>query len=160
MPTPWKTRAELRLSADITSPVTFGIRNPVVLLPSRFPDLDSPTQEAILCHELLHVERRDWLFAVGEEFIRAVFWFHPAIWWLLGEIQLAREQAVDREVIDLTQERDHYVDALLGIAGTRPQMDLAPAPMLLRRRHLKQRVVSILKDSRMSPVRILAALAS
>ena len=43
---------------------------------------------------------RDWLFTVVEELVRAVFWFHPAIWWLLGEIQLAREQAVDREVVE------------------------------------------------------------
>jgi TonB family protein len=158
--TPWATRAELRLSSDITSPVTFGVRNPVVLLPSRFPDLDEPARQAILCHELLHVERRDWLFAVGEELVRAVFWFHPAIWWLLSEIQLAREQAVDREAIDVTQSRDHYVDALLAIAGSRPQPDLAPAPMLLRRRHLKQRLVSIFKDGRMSRGRLWAALCA
>src|SRR6266536_4418140 len=70
--TPWKTRAELCISPDISSPVTFGFWNPVVLLPARFPQLDLPTQEAILCHELLHVERRDWIFAVGEELVRAV----------------------------------------------------------------------------------------
>src|SRR5207244_4072652 len=73
--TPWKTRAELSISPDISSPVTFGFWHPVVLLPARFPHLASPTQEAILCHELLHVERRDWIFAVGEELVRAVFWF-------------------------------------------------------------------------------------
>jgi TonB family protein len=158
--TPWSTRAQLRLSPDISSPVTFGIREPVVLLPSKFNELDGPTQEAILCHELLHVKRRDWLFAVGEELVRGVFWFHPAIWWLVGEIQLAREQAVDRAVIELTKSRDHYVDALLAIAGSKPQLDLAPAPMLLRRRHLKQRVISILKDSRMSRARVMAVLAA
>ena len=85
--------------------------------------------------------RRDWLFTVAEELVRAVFWFHPAIWWLLGEIQLAREQAVDRRVIEITQSRDPYMDALLAMAGARPQLDLAPAPLFLRKRHLKQRVV-------------------
>jgi TonB family protein len=157
---PWPARAELRLAADISGPVTFGVRNPVVLLPQQFPDLDPRAQQAILCHELLHVERRDWLFTVGEELVRAVFWFHPAIWWLLGEIQLAREQAVDREVIELTQAKDEYVDALLAIAGARPQLDLAPAPLFLRKRHLRHRVVSILKESRMSKRRLLSALAA
>ena len=66
--------------------------------------------------------------------MRAFFWFHPAIWWLLGEIQLAREQAVDREVIEMTQASEEYVDALLAIAGARPQLDLAPAPLFLRKR--------------------------
>ena len=63
------------------------------------PELDPAMQEAILCHELLHVRARDWLFTVAEELVRAIFWFHPAIWWLLGEISLAREQVVDREVV-------------------------------------------------------------
>jgi len=52
--------------------------------------------------------------------IRSVFWFHPAIWWLLGEIGLTREQVVDREVVELTRSRDEYLDALLAIAGARP----------------------------------------
>ena len=130
--------------------MTFGWRKPVVLLPARFPELDRRIQDAILCHELLHVERRDWLFTISEEVVRAIFWFHPAIWWLLGEIQLAREQAVDSQAIERTQARDEYVDALLAFAGAKPQMDLAPAPLFLRRRHLRQRVMSIFKEVRMS----------
>ncbi len=157
---PWPSRAELRIAPEVSGPVTFGARRPVVLLPPQFPALGARAQEAILCHELLHVERGDWLFTVAEEFVRAVFWFHPAIWWLLGEIQLAREQAVDREVIQRTQAREEYVDALLAIAGAKPQLDLAPAPLFLRKRHLKHRVVSILKETRMSKARLISALAA
>ena len=152
------TTTDLRLSDEVSSPVTFGVRRPVVLLPANFPDLDRTMQDAILCHELLHVERYDWLFTVAEEIVRSVFWFHPAIWWLLGEIGLAREQEVDRLVVERTQAREAYVDALLAIAGARPQLDLAPAPLFLRKRHLKQRVVSILKESRMSKTSWISAL--
>src|SRR5207253_9437469 len=88
------------------------------------------------------------------------FWYHPAIWWLLGEIGLAREQEVDRQVVERTQSREAYVDALLAIAGAKPQLDLAPAPLFLRKRHLKQRVVSILKEVRMSKSRWISALAA
>ena len=156
----WSVEADLRISADVASPVTFGARRPVVLLPARFPEMDAPMREAILCHEILHVRRRDWLFAVGEELVRAVFWFHPAIWWLLGEIGLAREQAVDRQVVEMTSSREEYVDALLAIAGARPRLDLAPAPLFLRKRHLKQRVISVLKEVRMSRTRLVSALAA
>lgn len=159
-PSSWGAEADLRVSPDISSPVTFGLRHPVVLLPPTFPALAPAQQEAVLCHEVLHVRRRDWLFTLAEELLRAVFWFHPAIWWLLGEIQLAREQAVDRAVIDLTNASDEYVDALLAIAGAHPQLDLAPAPLFLRKRHLKQRVVSILKEVRMSKTRWMTALAA
>ena len=159
-PATWGVEADLRLSPDVVSPVTFGILHPVVLLPANFRELDAATREAILCHEILHVRRKDWLVTIAEEVVRSIFWFHPAIWWLLGEIGLAREQAVDREVIEVTRSREEYVDALLAIAGATPQLDVAPAPLFLRRRHLKHRVVSIMKEVRMSKARSLSALGA
>jgi TonB family protein len=153
-------RAELFLSSEVSSPVTFGWRRPVILLPERFPQLGPALRQAILCHENLHVERRDWLFTIAEELVRAALWFHPAIWWLLAEIQLAREQAVDARVVQITQSRDPYVDALLEMAGARPELDLAPAPLFLRKRHLKQRVVEIIREATMSKMRWFFALAA
>jgi len=152
--------AEVLLSSEVSSPVTFGWRHPVILLPERFPQLSRAMQQAILCHEDLHVERNDWLFTVAEELVRAVLWFHPAIWWLLAEIQLAREQAVDARVVQITESRDHYVDALLDMAGARPELDLAPAPLFLRKRHLKQRVIEIVREATMSKARRIFALAA
>ncbi|MBV8731541.1 MAG: M56 family metallopeptidase, partial [Acidobacteriia bacterium] len=152
--------ADLLLSEAIASPVTFGVWRPVVLLPSRFPEFEVVVQNAILCHELLHVRRRDWLYMVAEELVRAAFWFHPAIWWLLGEIGLAREQEVDRQVVAVTRTRDEYVDALLAIAGAGAQLDLAPAPLFLRKQHLKRRVISLVQEVRMSKTRLLSSLAA
>jgi TonB family protein len=156
----WGVEASLLVSDEVASPVTFGWRKPVVLLPAKFPALDARVQDAILCHEIMHVRRGDWLFTVAEEVVRAVFWFHPAIWWLLGEIGLAREQEVDRLAIDITREREHYMDALLAIAGARAQLDLAPAPLFLRKRHLRQRVVLILQEARMSKTRLISTLTT
>jgi TonB family protein len=156
----WSVEAGIRISDAISSPVTFGFLRPTVLLPANFPELDEPVQDAILCHEILHVRRHDWLFTLAEELVRSIFWFHPAIWWLLGEIGLAREQVVDRQVVELTRSRDEYLDALLAIAGAKPRLDLAPAPLFLRKRHLKQRVVSIMKEVRMSKTRSISSLAA
>ncbi|MBV9503869.1 MAG: M56 family metallopeptidase [Acidobacteriia bacterium] len=158
----WGTRegASLLLAEGVRSPVTFGAMRPVVLLPAQFPDFEPRVQEAVLRHELLHVRRHDWAFMVGEELVRAAFWFHPAVWWVLGEIGLAREQEVDRLVVEGTRAREEYVDALLTIAGAGSQLDLAPAPLFLRKRHLKQRVVSILREVRMSKTRLISSLAA
>ena len=114
--------------------------------PSRFNELPAEIQEAIVCHELLHVRRRDWIVTVAEQAIRAVLWFHPAIWWLIGQAQLAREQTVDGEVVALTGNRAQYLNALLAMAGNRPALDLAPAALFLRKRHLKNRVTLLLKE--------------
>jgi TonB family protein len=156
----WKAAAELRISEDVASPVTFGYGDPVVLLPPQFTELDPAMQQAILCHEVLHVWRRDWAWTLAEEFIRAIFWFHPAIWWMLGEAQLAREETVDRLVIETLDAREQYVDALLAIAGAMPQLDLAPATLFLKRRHLKQRLIAIVKEARMSKARLISTFAA
>jgi TonB family protein len=47
----------------------------------------------------------------------------------------------------------------VAVAGARYQLDLAPAPLFLRKRHLKQRVVLILKEGRMSKTHLISALA-
>src|SRR6185437_1983137 len=67
--------AEFRLSCDVDSPVTFGFAEPLILLPVRFPSMDTGFQAAIACHELLHVRRHDWVHHLGEEIIRAALWF-------------------------------------------------------------------------------------
>ena len=149
-PSPWCVEAEVLVSDDVSGPVTFGVRHPIILLPSRCRTFNSSTMDAILCHEILHVRRKDWLFTVAEELVRAALWFHPAAWWVLAEIQLAREETVDQAVIDMTHEREGYVDALLTIAGGGWESELAPAPPFLRRRHLKQRVLGIFEKVVMS----------
>jgi TonB family protein len=144
---------EILLSNDVRSPVTFGWRAPAILLPAIFPSLSAGMREAILCHELVHVERRDWLFTLGEELVRAALWFHPAIWWVIGEIHLSREQAVDESVLEMTEAQEPYMDALLAMAGVATSgTELAPAPMFLRKRHLKQRLMAMMKEVRMKRV--------
>jgi len=116
------------VSSTVGGPVTFGFLNPSILLPARVVDLPDDLREAIAHHELAHVRRRDWLFVLLEEGIRSVVWFHPAVWFVLSRIQLAREQVVDAEVVGLTQDRERYLDALVAVAAQRLLPDVAPAP--------------------------------
>lgn len=148
------------LSETVSGPVTFGFFHPAILLPARFPSMPAEIQRAIACHELIHVRRRDWLFVIAEEIVRAAFWFHPAVWFALSRIQLAREQAVDLEAIALTRDRDRYLDALVAVAEQKFRPDLAPAPLFLTKRHLASRVAAILKETRMSKARIAAAVSA
>lgn len=148
------------LSETIPGPVTFGWIRPSILLPARVHHLPADLREAIACHELIHVRRRDWLFVLGEETIRACFWIHPAIWFVLGQIQLAREQVVDLEVVRLTCNRDRYLDALLAVAAHKFLPDVAPAPLFLKKRQLAVRVAAVLKETSMSKSRLVASLTA
>jgi beta-lactamase regulating signal transducer with metallopeptidase domain len=154
------TRADFRLSADVESPVTFGFTAPVILLPQRFSSMDSRFQAAIACHELLHVRRNDWAHHLTEEILRAVFWFHPAIAWLIARVRLAREQVVDREVVKLTNARKPYLEALLEFTNARASISAVPAPPFLVERQLAERVALMLKEVRMSRTRLIASLTA
>jgi protein TonB len=144
----------------LPGPVTYGWLRPSILLPARFEELPHPVREAIACHELVHVWRRDWLFVIAEELVRGAFWFHPAIWFVLSRIHLAREQAVDREVIGLTADRDRYLEALMTVAKQKIRPDLAPAPLFLKKRHLARRVAAVLQEVSMSRSRLYASFAA
>jgi beta-lactamase regulating signal transducer with metallopeptidase domain len=155
-----KARADFRLSAAVESPVTFGLTAPVILLPVRFPSMDARFQSAIACHELLHVRRRDWAHHLLEEIIRAIFWFHPAIAWLIARVRLAREQVVDLEVVQLTNARKPYLEALLEFTNARASISAVPAPPFLVERQLAERVALMLKEVRMSRTRLIASLTA
>lgn len=144
------TAADVRYVAGFTQPVTFGLRTPVVVLPDSLRGEPAELREAVLTHELLHVQRRDWGWVVAEESVRALFWFHPAIWWLVSRIQLAREEVVDRLAVARTGRRRAYVQALMAFADGLP---LAPA--FARRRHLFRRMVLISREDVMTARRLV-----
>jgi len=151
--------AEILTSPAVNHPVTFGLRRPVVLLPVSYASLDESEQVAVVCHELLHVRRRDWLHTVAEEVVRAVLWFHPAIWWLLAQFDLGREQLVDQEVVALTERRQPYVNALVTLALTPVGPILRPVSLFLGRAHLIQRIALLSREVRMSRPRLCLSLA-
>jgi TonB family protein len=142
------------VSDQVRGPVTFGWMRPSILLPASVRELPAEVQEAIASHELFHVHRRDWLFVMAEEFVRSLLWFHPAVWFALAQIQLAREQVVDREVVDATRNRAGYLNALVAVAAKSLQPDVVPAPLFLRKRQLAVRVAALLKETSMSASRL------
>lgn len=151
-------QATIAVSDNVSGPITFGLFDPIVIVPPGVLELDAEVQEAIAYHEMLHVRRRDWVDEVFEELVRTVFWFHPAMWWLVDRIQLSREQVVDQEAIALTASRERYVRALVSVALARRSMALVPAPLFLRRSHLKQRITRILQETTMTTRRLIASL--
>ncbi|MGH9665518.1 MAG: M56 family metallopeptidase, partial [Bryobacteraceae bacterium] len=149
---------DLYVSEDVQGPVTFGAIFPAVIFPRRFLSMNEDAQRSIVCHEFLHIRRRDWPFTIAEEFIRCGFWFHPAVWWMLSRIQLSREQAVDHAAVLCIADRAQYLETLLDAAAVRAGLDPALAPLFLRKRHLSRRVASLLKETPMSKRRLVSSL--
>lgn len=149
-------RAEIRYVAE-GQPVTFGVRRPVVLLPAILQSQPSDIRRVVLCHELFHVRRRDWIWVVAEEVVRAALWFHPGVWWLISRVRLAREEVVDELTVLATGQRRTYIEALLLFADAAA---LSTAPAFARRRQLFRRMMLISKEAVMSSTRVVLSSAA
>jgi TonB family protein len=139
------TDADVRLSDEVQGPVTFGLRRATVLLPLSTRDMTSDTVDAVLCHELLHVKRWDWLWTVAEAAWASLLWFHPAARYLVSRSSLARELMVDAQTLAITRDRRAYAQALLTFAGTSTQPATVATPFFTRR-HLPDRVAFIVNQ--------------
>ena len=148
--------AEIRYVPALSQPVTFGAWRPVVLLPEALQAHPPDIQRAVLCHELFHVQRRDWLWVLAEEAVRAVLWFHPGVWWLISRVQLSREEVVDELAVLATGRRRTYIEALMAFSADTP---LAPATAFARQRHLFRRMVLISKEAVMSSRQVVLTCA-
>jgi len=148
------TDATIRWSAEISHPVTFGWRRSYILLPPAVRALDRTAARALVAHELFHVRRGDWLWQIAEELVRAIFWFHPAMWWLVSRVQLARETVVDELSILATNSRRAYMDTLLAFADESGPL---AASAFSRRRHLVHRITLLSREGSMSATRVTFA---
>src|SRR5688572_7561597 len=138
-------------------PWTFGFFRPTVALPEGFDALVPAFQRSVICHELIHVKRRDMAVAFVQELAVTALWFHPWIWLLRARIRVAREQVVDSCVVTMLSNRDEYVRCLVDISGhdLAPHFSQAGAGML-RTRELRARVDAIFQEVHMSRMRFAA----
>jgi TonB family protein len=140
--------ATVKVSDDLAGPATVGVRHPIVLVPRSVLQMSPAVQRAIICHELVHVQRRDWLQTVAEEIWCAILWFHPHARLIASKLSLAREMVVDEATILITRDRRAYAEALLAFSN--PQPHVIGVTPFIGRRTLSQRISLIAEESVMS----------
>lgn len=109
-------RIAVRSSARVTIPFTVGVRRPVILLPGDWRKWPEEKLRSVLAHELAHVARRDWLTARLAALNRALYWFHPAAWWLERRLAAEAEECADQMALAVLGDRQSYVETILDFA--------------------------------------------
>jgi bla regulator protein BlaR1 len=111
----FKHGTALLVSEELTSPVSWGVIRPVILLSE--DALESPAvAEAIIAHELAHVARLDWLNLLLARIATALFWFNPLVWILARRGHQLREEAADDAVLRADVPNTDYAALLVGCA--------------------------------------------
>jgi len=99
----------------VSGPVTFGVRQPVIVFPSDITRWNGVALEAALRHEFEHIRRFDWLLSSLARGVCAVYWFHPLVWTAWRRLRLEAEQACDDAALKATNARD-YAALLIRVA--------------------------------------------
>jgi Zn-dependent protease with chaperone function len=109
--------AALCVSDSVRVPTAIGFGRPAVVLPAWcLQDLNSEELHAVVLHELQHLRRRDDWTNLLQQVVGALFFFHPAVWWLEQRLALEREMACDDAVIAATENRRAYARCLVSLA--------------------------------------------
>ena len=115
-------------SADIQTPAVIGWVKPVVLLPTcALTGLTMDQLTAVLAHELAHIRRHDYLVNLLQSLVEILLFYHPAVWWVSGEIRKERENCCDDMALDVCSNRRNYIEALLQLEDGRNTETLALA---------------------------------
>jgi beta-lactamase regulating signal transducer with metallopeptidase domain len=106
-------RVRVLVSPKLCSPMAVGWIKPMVLLPaSAILHLRPEALEAILAHELAHIRRRDFLVNLVQSIVEALFFYHPAVWWLSGQMRELREHCCDDLAVKICGSPASYAAAL------------------------------------------------
>jgi beta-lactamase regulating signal transducer with metallopeptidase domain len=148
--------AELRLpgnirllkSGQVTMPMTWGVWQPVVLLPKDAQDWSHECCRIVLLHELAHIKRRDCLTQTLAQLACALYWFNPLVWSAAKRLRLEREVACDDQVLEIGTRATDYASHLVAIAHSFEASAFASSMTVgMACSQLESRVVSILNPN-------------
>ena len=134
-------------SPNLLEPGIFGIVRPVLLLPEGIdePSDTMPQLDTIIAHEMSHVRRRDNLTAAIHMAVAAVFWFHPAVWWIKARLLEERERACDEAVLQSGNDAPLYAESILNVCKFYVESPLACVSGITGA-DLKRRIVRIMAE--------------
>jgi beta-lactamase regulating signal transducer with metallopeptidase domain len=145
---------QLRESGEVSSPMVVGGRAPILLLPEGFARHTENEIRAALCHELAHVQRRDYLVnAVCQVAALPLAW-HPVVDWVQQRIQMTREMVCDAMAAQEMKSHLGYAKCLLALAhsmiGGRDMAAQAQYLGLFGNHTLEERVMRLMDTTTMS----------
>lgn len=115
----FRRKITVKVSGRVTSPLTYGVINPVIILPKNLP-ADSGEMRFALAHELVHIRRFDVLLKLILTAAACAHWFNPLAWAMLSlagrDIELSCDEAVLKK---LGCKREDYAMALIRLEERR-----------------------------------------
>jgi len=106
----------LATSERLRVPAALGLWKPMIALPAwTLGELPASDLSIILRHEFAHLRRWDDWTNLVQKMVRALFFFHPAVWWIESRLSVEREMACDEVVVAETDNPMGYASCLVSL---------------------------------------------
>lgn len=104
------------VSESIRVPAAIGFFKRTIVLPAwTLRELPPKDLNVILLHEFAHLRRWDDWTNLIQKIVRALFFFHPAVWWIENRLSVEREMACDDAVLAETSNPHGYAHCLVSL---------------------------------------------
>lgn len=147
------SKAKICVSESVHVPVTIGVLNPVIILPSELASEESyEVLTSAIGHELIHVRRRDYALNLVYELIFLPIAFHPGAALIRRRIRQTRELSCDELVAERILNPEAYARSLLKLASsapTLPRLSVTTTVGIADADILEARIMSLLKKSKL-----------
>jgi uncharacterized protein (TIGR03435 family) len=138
----------LLVSALVQVPTVVGWLRPVVLVPvGALGGLPDEYVEVLLLHELAHIRRHDYLVNMFQSVAEALLFYHPAVWWVSGQIRAGRELCCDDIAVSVAGDALTYARALAHLESYHPA-HISAAALAATGGSLADRIARLLGHSR------------
>ncbi|MBT8103731.1 MAG: HEAT repeat domain-containing protein [Gammaproteobacteria bacterium] len=138
---------QLRLRDEGAMPAVWGVRRPLILLPTDCLTWSDARCRDVLAHELAHVRRSDVLLLTLAHVVCALHWFHPLAWLLKRRLSMESEYACDDLALSQGVPAPRYADHLLRTA-TEFFEQHSLAPVMAAQSQLEGRIMAILETTK------------
>jgi len=144
-------------SESVRVPAAIGFWKRTIILPAwALRELPPEDLNVILWHEFAHLRRGDDWTNLIQKIVRALFFFHPAVWWIENRLSVEREMACDDAVLAETANPHGYATCLVSLLEkslSHRQWSMAQAAVH-RAREASLRLAQILDKNRPVATRV------
>lgn len=105
-------------SEDLITPFCWQLQHPVIVLPESLRQFPNDELDAVLRHELAHLEAQHPLRLFLQRLVEIIFWFHPLVWITSREASLQRELSSDRRANHSAVQAGAFLRGMARLADT------------------------------------------
>ena len=140
----------VRSSDLISSPLTYGILHPVILLPKKLDRNDQVALKYVLTHEYVHIRRFDAITKILFAAVLCIHWFNPFVWVMYVLANRDIELSCDAWVIRMMGEKNRSSYALMLIKMEEKRSGMSALYSHFGKNAISERIEAIMKFKKTS----------